>query len=104
VFGTSSSVLCLSDETPALLEAWHNVGIDLIDLEVSTVAAWCNSHKVKCLPFLVVSDHPRTDQPLWCKESLGDTVDSSLQQSVTDALAWLMPPQSEPYTTGESDA
>jgi NADP-dependent alcohol dehydrogenase len=78
------SVRCLSAESPDLLELWRWKGVDLVDLETSTVAAWCEERQVPFSAALIVSDQPLDKEPLWRQPALtaNSTTARTVQQLV----------------------
>jgi alcohol dehydrogenase class IV len=78
------SVRCLSDESPRLLDLWRWKGVDLIDLETSTVAAWCDARRIPFSAALIVSDRPLDNEPLWMQPAL--TTDGATATAVQEVV------------------
>lgn len=81
--GICGSVSALTNETTDLLEAWRGCAIDVIDLEMFSVASYGRLTGTPVSADLVVSDHPLDGLPLWAAGTLPDTV----RQRAVDLVA-----------------
>jgi nucleoside phosphorylase len=81
------SIRCLGDESRDLLELWRWKDVNLIDLEISTVASWCDARQVPFSAVFVVSDRPLDDDPLWKRQPISaDGLISKALQKVAETV------------------
>src|SRR5262249_10172317 len=81
------SVPSLHDETLELLTAWRWTGVDLVDLECSSLATHCAAMKIPLSVFLIVSDFPARAEPIWNRKPL--LADDDLVRSMRQLATYL---------------
>jgi alcohol dehydrogenase class IV len=68
---TIHSFESLGTESEAYFEYLRWIGVDLVDLEVATVSAWCARRNLTLEVAVVVSDHPGFGRPIWALPASG---------------------------------
>lgn len=80
----------LAHETPDELRSLMDAHVDLVDLELASIAAWCAEDGVCLLPLLAVSDVPQV-APIWRTEDIEGPAMSCVRRLVQVAVNLMGP-------------